>query len=539
MKATLEIPELNCALALARSENQFHILKGYLLFQSCSSNDSFKHVFIKSLAPYRPDLAMNIWMSLVLKNDPLALTSWGVICASFRRREIIYGTNDLTILLKEILKLFPEHSDAPKPIASKELLEPLNWLCKELMKLGEIDSVIDLLQIAKQEHFEPKAEHELCGFWLNWCENISKDSKGISYLPGIWKKFKALNFSVSTEALPAYQKNLVRVAEEIKDEKTILFDLFKEKFPLELHEKVKSTIISHLEKIVKQIIDDNNIDEASVILNTIVESELNFSKEIGKHVLILFKFVIKNKEKGLPQAAKLLFNPKFESLFIKKDMFFIRFIYFNAAQIDNSNVYSNEIKTCFKLNLDYIESVKDQQKCFLNCAKNLIKFLKVYSLSELPLIKRGINVSKRKFFQTLYNEQLFAEIEEFTTLMSLQNSNNRLEWVAQSIPEMTKCLSSSVVNSIIFSLANQILKSNPAIQEFLTLLALYLNTVKPSTDIWADIMEAITIQKNQELQHKAFDFLICDLEINDLFIFQSQTESAMLVKLFARLRAIP
>lgn len=510
MNDSSRTPELNIALAFARSNHPAYIQKGYSLFQSCHSNSPLKHVFIKALAPARPDLAMNILLSLELTNHSSLLNSWMIICNSCQSREHIFRAADLPFLLKGLLKLFPENPGAPRIIAPKNFLIPFRWVCRALEDQDETDSMIDLLRIATPENFEPEAGQKLCQFWLGLCEKISNDPKEVCHLSRVWKLFKALELDISAETASQYQNVLLSVAQNFQLEKSLLNDLFKEKFAAELHENAKSIVIVHLENAIRRILKKKDFEEASATLEMIAGSEFDFTKELEKQVFSLFKIILKN-ETGLPLAAKLLSNPKFEAFFQKKDFFFIRFLFLDEALSVNPQKYFNEIRRHLKINLDYIETTENQLSCFLKCAKFLIKFLEIHDLSSMPLIKRSINASIGKFFQALHKKNFGSDIVQLSTLMSLQKCKNRLEWLEQSLPELSRHAPSSVCPTIL-SLGDLILSSNPDVNEIRTLLNLYQHIEKPPANIWANLMEIIYSTKNHELQVNACDVLFNFLE---------------------------
>lgn len=131
-----ETCEQNLALALVRTGNETFIQKGYSIYKSFTSNDSFKHLFLQSLAITRPDLAMKVLLGIDKNNTDLLIKSWLSICSCCKKRQKYCRSIDLPILLKGIINLL---SGTPRIHISKEFLDSFNWLCHELKESFTIE----------------------------------------------------------------------------------------------------------------------------------------------------------------------------------------------------------------------------------------------------------------------------------------------------------------------------------------------------------------------------------------------------------------
>lgn len=148
-------PEIKWARALILSGRDNLVRKGYALALKENPKIDVNILLIIDLAKTRPDLAINLMLSLKKKEVNRPALLWMKICQACQKRKQINRIIDLPVLLKGIQWIFSKEEKFNSQIAAKEFIDGLNWVFHELIELKEYKQCVELLKILELDSFKP------------------------------------------------------------------------------------------------------------------------------------------------------------------------------------------------------------------------------------------------------------------------------------------------------------------------------------------------------------------------------------------------
>lgn len=509
---------VNFAFALVSSQDDFYAQRGFTLFQSQTTNGRVKHSFIKTIAPLRPDLAMDILLGMkYTSQNTQLLSSWAFICKSSQKRSEIFRVTDLPKLLQGIFKIFPEEQRLFK--ATDEELKLIIWLFNEL-KEDELLKKLEEILIA--ENFKREALSSLASFWINYLNKAMQNSTIKEKLPDIfYKKLKPLKEFADSETFTSYQKTLLNLSLELNDDISLLKEATEESFEKDLIPKAANKLHELLGKKCPLIIESKDFEGANNLLAQFLTTHVPLLEKSKKLLKDLFDMLL--NPQGLKFAQEYLFHLKFKSFFQNpEDLLKKRLIFLDLAMEQTSLLSQNKTTdvpfkrsdnfedTLLKIlhrSLDYIEAKTSPISFIKAFFPLLIKFFKTRDLSETPYLKNGINGSAVKFFQVYGSASHTKEIIDLVELMSFQPKVNRLSWLAATLDELLKH-APLCVDLILVHLGSKVLEKDPSLEEVQLLLKLFSDRDGIPIDLMAQLIEKLSAFKDTAINLQAFEHLM-------------------------------
>lgn len=516
-KETFLDPAINFSFALVSSKDDFYTQRGFALFQSQTTNGCVKHSFIKTIAPLRPDLAMDILLGMrYLSKNTQLLSSWTFICKSCQTRSEIFRLTDLPKLLQGIFKIFPEGTKLFK--ASKEELKLIIWLFNELK---EEESLKALEEILIAENFKQEALCDLASFWIDRLNKAMQNSALQEKLPGFYKKLKPLKIFTDSETLASYQEALLNLSLELSDDISLVQDTIGESFEKDLIPKAASKLHKLLEKKCPLIIESKDFEGASALIELFLATQVPLLEESKTLLINLFDLLLDSR--GLKFAQEFLFNLKFKSFFrdvedlLKKRLAFLDLAMQEAllpsgeketeTPLKTSDNFKDTLLKILQRSLDYIETKESPISFIKAFFPLLIKFFKTHDLSKSPYLKKGINASTFKFFQAYASVKPINEIIDLVELMSFQPKVNRLSWLAATLDELLKH-APLCVDPLLFHLGSKVLEKDPTLEEVQSILKLASDRDTLPIDLKTQLIEKMSTFEEPDLNLVAFDHLM-------------------------------
>lgn len=500
-----EDSELGWIRALAKSDEKL-AKKGYDLWKQKTTNSGYKVELAADFSKNRPDLAILVLQSLnKQRHAHLIPKVWIDICTACQKRLVTHPGKDLLELVDSLKWIFPTSN------LTNAILPHLTWLGHELVDQKQVDLAIGLVDLIDEKSFLPDVHVELQQFYLSLLEKILEQSPFSTFSIKIWEVLKKLK-SLSNENSSRLEELKIKVSQSIDVGKIALDELYDETFSENSLEKIKETFARHARKHLKAKLENGKLGEADLILKKVLNSKFDFSKNLTlkKHALNYFHALLSTSSNPhFLLADELLSHPKFRAFFSSQEIISLRAAFMEKAFAKDSRFFNRLIRKNLKLSLEMLKN--DHQIGSLPCLNFMIPFLEINTINDMPIIKGLIESMLGKLILDLNQNNQTEDAVKFLKSISFRVNDNRVAWIESQLPKLITECPKSLMTTMIFSLSEKLLQSNPSTLEIETLFSCYQSLEAESSD-WFKLL-SILLSK-QEFFPIGFKFVISFFEKN-------------------------